>query len=278
MKKILMITLIFVLLSFVVLAEPTAVRTVDGDTVTVSLKSLVSNSGELVEILSGGVTLTGDTPSGCSFLESNTKLKCTVQTEDDTTIVYHISGSGTFSGTYSYFLPPNTIETINVETADAGTPPPVPCTSASWDQTTTWGPCSVTCGTGTHTRVAVKLAGFEDCTGTDGKPDELGSCQMPACPDACTPSCPSSTTICSGVVDTSPNGCDGTCNVVGTQDCSPGCDSPKVIIDGACKDVVVVDSLDDKTNLQNIYDIIKQGGNKLAQITGIASILKSIFG
>jgi hypothetical protein len=151
----------------------------------------------------------------------------------------------------------------------------LPCVDANWVESV--GACDVTCGTGKKitTYTKIKIAGVE-CVGTKPQTEEV--CEMPACPDVCTPSCPSSATICSGVTATPSNGCDGTCNVPGTKDCSPGCDSPKVIIDGACKDVVVVDSLDDKTNLQNIYDIIKQGGNKLAQITGIASILKSIFG
>lgn len=42
--------------------------------------------------------------------------------------------------------------------------------------------------------------------------------------DACTPSCPADNTICLGTTDTSSNGCEGSCNVVGTKvdgQCTP---------------------------------------------------------
>ncbi len=80
-------------------ASPTAVRTVTGSNVVVTI-----NPGDgfdmftLTELVSGG-SISGSAPSGCGLANNNQKLTCDYEGTGVKTFSYDLSGSGTVSGT-----------------------------------------------------------------------------------------------------------------------------------------------------------------------------------
>ncbi len=134
------------------------------------------------------------------------------------------------------------------------------CTAGNWAHQET--ACSAECGPGTKTVYYTQIG---DCEGGVTNPGtSVVNCNLGACADTSSSS--------SGTGGGGSGGSSGSTPTV--VDCPAG----KGLVNGECKDVVVVDSPADKTTLQSIYDTLKNTSHTtLQKITGIANILKSIF-
>ena len=121
--------------------------------------------------------------------------------------------------------------------------------------------CSATCGPGTKTVFYTKIG---DCEGGVSNPGtSTVACNLDACP--------TDTGSSSGGGSSGSSGADTPVPTV--VDCPAG----QGLVDGICKDVVVLEEATHKSTLEQIYATLKSSDSTLQKITGIAGILKSIF-
>jgi hypothetical protein len=293
MKKIVILLSVLLLLTFAVWAEPTAVRTAHNNAVQIQLNGLTSNSGEVIEILSGGVTLTGNIPEGCAFNVynnvPNTKLKCTIGSGTSKTIAYTTSGSGTINGTYSYFVPPATVTTIPI-TGNSLIP------SSGNPACTDTDPTNNVSVKGVVTNSVGGLGGsllppqYDTCNGPSIVQIDCGTSGVIT--TSAPQSCPSGSTCVEGVCSLSctpvpATNCttgvscnDGVATAIPVLGCSPGksCNAQNVCVDNITPPVNNDAAL--MTAIQNSLNTLHQAESSpslLQKLTAIAQGIKNYF-